>query len=49
MSLLVALNGHLLISRVVEEKPPAVTNTRAAFPDPRHSVLSAATPSRRQS
>jgi hypothetical protein len=34
------------IGRVVDEKPPAVT---ATFPDPRHSVSSAATPSRRQS
>ena len=29
-----------LISRVVDEKPPAVTSTRATFPDPRHSVSS---------
>ena len=26
-----------LISRVVDDKPPTVTSTRATFPDPRHS------------
>jgi hypothetical protein len=38
-----------LISRVVDDKLPTVTSTRATFPDPRHSLSSAATLSRRQS
>ena len=38
-----------LLSRVVDDKQPTVTSTRATFPDPRHSLSSAATPLRRQS
>jgi hypothetical protein len=36
-----------LLSRVVNDKLPTVTSTRAAFPDPRHPVTPAATPLRR--
>jgi hypothetical protein len=36
-----------LISRVVDDKPPTVTSTPAAFPSPPNPLTSAVTPSRR--